>query len=192
MQLQRLTGLERQKIVDELAELMKLIEQLRAILASDVLLMQVVVDELKAVREKYGDERRTVIIDAEGEFRVEDLIADEDVAITVTATGYIKRTAITEYRSQRRGGRGRIGMRTREEDIVNHLFVASTHSYILIFSDKGRCYWLKVHEIPDVVAAGKGKAIANLVSMQPDEKIASVLAVRELDTAGPLHRDVHP
>ena len=183
MQLQRLTGLERQKIVEELAELMKLIEQLRAILASDILLMQVVMDELKEVREKYGDQRRTVIIDAEGEFRVEDLIADEDVAITVTATGYIKRTAITEYRSQRRGGRGRIGMRTREEDVVNHLFVASTHSYILIFSDKGRCYWLKVHEIPDVVAAGKGKAIANLVSMQPDEKIASVLAVRELDTA---------
>ena len=182
MQLQRLTGLERQKIVDELAELMKLIEQLRAILASDVLLMQVVIDELKAVREKYGDQRRTEIVDAEGEFRVEDLIADEDVAITVSATGYIKRTAITEYRSQRRGGRGRIGMRTREEDIVNHLFVASTHSYILIFSDKGRCYWLKVHEIPDVVAAGKGKAIANLVSMQPDEKIASVLASRELDT----------
>ncbi len=182
MQLQRLTGLERQKIVDELAELMTLIEQLRAILASDVLLMQVVVDELKAVREKYGDQRRTVIVEAEGEFRVEDLIADEDVAITVTATGYIKRTAITEYRSQRRGGRGRIGMRTREEDVVNHLFVASTHSYILIFSDKGRCYWLKVHEIPDVVAAGKGKAIANLVSMLADEKIASVLAVRELDT----------
>ncbi len=191
MQLQRLTGLERQKIVDELAELMKLIEQLRAILASDILLMQVVVDELKAVREKYGDERRTVIVDAEGEFRVEDLIADEDVAITVSATGYIKRTAITEYRSQRRGGRGRIGMRTREEDIVNHLFVASTHSYILIFSDKGRCYWLKVHEIPDVVAAGKGKAIANLVSMQPDEKIASVLACAGARHAGPVHRDVH-
>jgi DNA gyrase subunit A len=182
MQLQRLTGLERQKILDELAELMATIEQLRAILASDTLLMQIVVDELKAVREKYGDERRTVIVEAEGEFRVEDLIADEDVAITVTATGYIKRTAITEYRSQRRGGRGRIGMRTREEDIVNHLFVASTHSYILIFSDKGRCYWLKVHEIPDVAAAGKGKAIANLVSMQPDEKIAAVLAVRELET----------
>jgi DNA gyrase subunit A len=182
MQLQRLTGLERQKIVDELAELMALIEQLRAILASETLLMQVVVDELEAVRARYADGRRTEIIEAEGEFRVEDLIADEDVAITVTATGYIKRTAITEYRSQRRGGRGRIGMRTREEDVVNHLFVASTHSYILIFSDKGRCYWLKVHEIPDVVAAGKGKAIANLVSMQPDEKIASVLAVRELDT----------
>ena len=182
MQLQRLTGLERQKIIDELAELMKLIEQLRAVLASETLLMRVVVDELKDVRERYADQRRTDIVDAEGEFRVEDLIADEDVAITVTATGYIKRTAITEYRSQRRGGRGRIGMRTREEDVVNHLFVASTHSYILIFSDKGRCYWLKVHEIPDVVAAGKGKAIANLVSMQPDEKIASVLAARELET----------
>ena len=182
MQLQRLTGLERQKILDELAELLKLIEHLRGILASETLLMQVVVDELKAIQDRFADPRRTEIVDAEGEFRVEDLIADEDVAITVTATGYIKRTAITEYRSQRRGGRGRIGMRTREEDIVNHLFVASTHSYILIFSDKGRCYWLKVHEIPDVVAAGKGKAIANLVSMQPDEKIASLLSVRELET----------
>jgi DNA gyrase subunit A len=182
MQLQRLTGLERQKILDELAELMKLIEQLRAILASEALLMQVVVDELKAIQARFQDSRRTEIVEAEGEFRVEDLIADEDVAITVTATGYIKRTAITEYRSQRRGGRGRIGMRTREEDVVNHLFVASTHSYILIFSDKGRCYWLKVHEIPDVVAAGKGKAIANLVSMQPDEKIAALLSVRELET----------
>ena len=182
MQLQRLTGLERQKILDELAELLKVIEHLRSILASETLLMQVVVDELKAIQDRFADPRRTEIVDAEGEFRVEDLIADEDVAITVTATGYIKRTAITEYRSQRRGGRGRIGMRTREEDIVNHLFVASTHSYILIFSDKGRCYWLKVHEIPDVVAAGKGKAIANLVSMQPDEKIASLLSVRELET----------
>jgi DNA gyrase subunit A len=182
MQLQRLTGLELQKILDELAELMALIEKLRAILASDTLLMQIVVDELVAVREKFGDERRSEIIEGEDEFRIEDLIADEDVAITVTATGYIKRTAITEYRSQRRGGRGRIGMRTREEDVVNHLFVASTHSYILIFSDRGRCYWLKVHEIPDVAAAGKGKAIANLVSMQPDEKIAAVLAARELDT----------
>jgi DNA gyrase subunit A len=182
MQLQRLTGLERQKVLDELAELMMLIERLRGILASETRLMQVVVDELKAIRAKFADERRTQIVEAEGEFRVEDLIADEDVAITVTDTGYIKRTPITEYRSQRRGGRGRIGMRTREEDFVNHLFVASTHSYILIFSDRGRCYWLKVHEVPDVVAAGKGKAIANLVSMQPDEKIAALLSVRELET----------
>ena len=182
MQLQRLTGLERQKVLDELAELMMLIERLRGILASESQLMEVVVDELKAIRGKFADPRRTEIVEAEGEFRVEDLIADEDVAITVTGTGYIKRTPITEYRSQRRGGRGRIGMRTREEDFVNHLFVASTHSYILIFSDRGRCYWLKVHEIPDVVAAGKGKAIANLVSMQPDEKIAALLSIRELET----------
>ncbi len=182
MQLQRLTGLERQKVLDELADLAAIIERLRAILASETRLMQVVVDELKAIRAKFADDRRTRIVEAEGEFRVEDLIADEDVAITVTDTGYIKRTPITEYRSQRRGGRGRIGMRTREEDFVNRLFVASTHSYILIFSDKGRCYWLKVHEIPDVVAAGKGKAIANLVSMQPDERIASLLSVRELET----------
>jgi DNA gyrase subunit A len=179
MQLQRLTGLERQKIVDELAELMKTIERLRAILASDELLMQLIVDELRTVQAKYGDDRRTEILEAEGELRIEDLIADEDVAITVSDTGYIKRTAITTYRTQRRGGRGRIGMRTKEEDFVAHLFVASTHDYLMIFSDRGRAYWLKVHAIPDVEAAGKGKAIANLVSMEPNEKIAALLTVRE-------------
>ncbi|MBA2304691.1 MAG: DNA gyrase subunit A [Acidobacteria bacterium] len=179
MQLQRLTGLERQKILDELAEIMKTIERLRAILSSEALLMEVVVGELKAVRERYLDERRTTIIDESGEFRIEDLIADEDVAITVTNTGYIKRTAITTYRMQRRGGKGRIGMRTREEDFVSHLFIASTHSYIMIFTDHGRAYWLKVHAIPDAGAGGKGKAIANLVSMQEGEKIAALLAVRE-------------
>jgi DNA gyrase subunit A len=179
MQLQRLTGLERQKIVDELAELHKTIERLRAILSSDELVIQLVVDELKAVREKFADERRTQIIDESGEFRIEDLIVDEDMAITVTNTGYIKRTAISTYRMQRRGGKGRIGMRTREEDFVSHLFVASTHAYIMIFSDRGRAYWLKVHEIPDVGPGGKGKAIANLVSMEEGEKIAALLAVRE-------------
>ena len=163
MQLQRLTGLERQKILDELAELLKVIERLRAILSSEELLMGVVLTELKAIRENYADERRTVIIEESGEFRIEDLIADEDMAITVTNTGYIKRTAISTYRMQRRGGKGRIGMRTREEDFVSHLFVASTHAYIMIFSDRGRAYWLKVHEIPDVGPGGKGKAIANLV-----------------------------
>ncbi len=179
MQLQRLTGLERQKIVDELVELLKTIERLRAILSSDELLMQIVVNELKAVREKFSDERRTQIIDESGEFRIEDLIADEDMAITVTNTGYIKRTAISTYRMQRRGGKGRIGMRTREEDFVSHLFVASTHAYIMIFSDRGRGYWLKVHEIPDVGPGGKGKAIANLVQMEEGEKIAALLAVKE-------------
>jgi DNA gyrase subunit A len=180
MQLQRLTGLERQKIVDELAELLKTIERLRAILASEQLLMQIIVDELKGVREKYGDDRRTRIIDGEsGELNIEDLIAEEDMAITVSNTGYIKRTAISTYRNQRRGGKGRIGMRTRDEDFVSHLFVASTHAYIMIFSDRGRAYWLKVHEIPDAAAGGKGKAIANLVSMDEGEKIAAMLAVKE-------------
>jgi DNA gyrase subunit A len=179
MQLQRLTGLERQKILDELLELMKTIERLRAILSSDELLMQLVVNELKAVRDKYGDERRTEILDESGELRIEDLIADEDMAITVTSTGYIKRTPISTYRAQRRGGKGRIGMRTREEDYVSHLFVASTHAYIMIFTDRGRAYWLKVHEIPDVGPGGKGKAIVNLVHLEADEKIAALLAVKE-------------
>ena len=179
MQLQRLTGLERQKILDELADLLKVIERLRAILSSEELLMAVVLTELKAIRENYADERRTVIIEESGEFRIEDLIADEDMAITVTNTGYIKRTAISTYRMQRRGGKGRIGMRTREEDFVSHLFVASTHAYIMIFSDRGRAYWLKVHEIPDVGPGGKGKAIANLVSMEPGEKIAALLTVKD-------------
>ncbi len=179
MQLQRLTGLERQKILDELAELLKVIERLRAILSSEALLIGVVLTELKAIRDGYSDERRTVIIDDSGDFRIEDLIADEDMAITVTNTGYVKRTAITTYRMQRRGGKGRIGMRTREEDFVSHLFVASTHAYLMIFSDRGRAYWLKVHEIPDAGAGGKGKAIANLVSMEAGEKIAALLTVKD-------------
>jgi DNA gyrase subunit A len=182
MQLQRLTGLERQKILDELAELLKTIERLRAILASERLLMQIIVDELKEVRSKYGDDRRTEILEGEsGEINIEDLIAEEDMAITVTNTGYIKRTAISTYRNQRRGGKGRIGMRTRDEDFVSYLFVASTHAYIMIFSDRGRAYWLKVHEIPDVGPGGKGKSIANLVSLEEGEKIAAMLAVKEFE-----------
>ena len=182
MQLQRLTGLERQKILDEIAELLKVIERLRAILASERLLMQIIVDELKTVKENYGDERRTEIIDGEnGDISIEDLIADEDVAITVTNTGYIKRTAITEYRTQKRGGTGRKGMTTKSEDFVSHLFVASTHAYFMIFTDKGRAYWLKVHEIPEVGPGGKGKSIANLVSMEEGERIAAMLALKTFD-----------
>jgi DNA gyrase subunit A len=179
MQLQRLTGLERQKIVDELLELLKTIERLRSILSSEELLLQIVVQELKDVQAAFGDERRTEIIEESGEFRIEDLIAEEDMAITVTNTGYVKRTAISSYRKQARGGKGRIGMRTREEDFVTHLFVASTHSYIMIFSDRGRAYWLRVHEIPDVGPDGRGKAIANLVPMEAGERIAALLTVRE-------------
>ncbi len=181
MQLQRLTGLERQKILDEMAELLKTIERLRAILGSEKLLMQIIVDELKDVQRKYGDDRRTEIIEESGELSIEDLIAEEDMAITVSNTGYIKRTPITSYRNQRRGGKGRIGMRTRDEDFVSHLFVASTHAFMMIFSDRGRVYWLKVHEIPDVGPGGKGKAIANLVSMAADEKIAALQTVKEFE-----------
>jgi DNA gyrase subunit A len=143
--------------------------------------MQIVVDELRAIQQKYSDPRRTEILAEEGEFRVEDLIAEEDMAITVSNTGYIKRTAVTNYRNQRRGGKGRIGMRTREEDFVSHLFIASTHAYIMIFSDRGRAYWLKVHEIPDVGPDSRGKAIANLVSMEAGERIAALLTVKEFE-----------
>jgi DNA gyrase subunit A len=181
MQLQRLTGLERDKILNELAELKELIAKLRNILANQPLLLKIILDELKAIKAKYADPRRTQLIEDEGELSIEDLIAEEDVAVTVTDTGYIKRTPITTYRTQNRGGKGRIGMRTREEDVVNHLFVASTHSYMMIFSDRGRAYWLKVHEIPDVGADGKGKSVANLVQMEAGEKIAAMLAVQEFD-----------
>jgi DNA gyrase subunit A len=181
MQLQRLTGLERQKILDELAEVLALIERLRAILSSEKLLMEIIVNELRQIRDNYGDDRRTEILAEEGDFRIEDLIAEEDMAITVTSTGYIKRTAVTTYRNQRRGGKGRIGMRTREEDFVSHLFVASTHAYVMIFSDRGRAYWLKVHEVPDVGPDGRGKAIANLVSMEDGERIAALITVKEFE-----------
>ena len=179
MQLQRLTGLERQKVVDELTELIKTIERLRAILSSEELLLAIVVDELKAILAKYGDARRTEIVEERGEFRVEDLIADEDVVITATDTGYIKRTALTEYRKQRRGGKGLIGMQTRDEDMVKHLFIANTHAYILIFSDRGQCYWLRVYDVPEVGRSSKGKAIANLVRMAEGERIAALLRVQE-------------
>jgi DNA gyrase subunit A len=179
MQLQRLTGLERQKILDELAEVTATINRLREILGSRKLLMDIIVNELRQIQEKYSDARRTEIIEDPGEIRIEDLIAEEDVAITVSSSGYIKRTSLSTYRAQRRGGKGRSGMGLKDDDFVSQLFVASTHAYILIFSDRGRAYWLKVYEIPDVGPANKGKAIANLVSMEPGEKIAALLAVRE-------------
>jgi DNA gyrase subunit A len=183
MQLQRLTGLERQKIVDELAELVKTIDRLRAILSSEELLMGIVVQELRDVQSKYGDARRTEIVEEQGDFRVEDLIADEDVVITATGTGYIKRTALESYRKQRRGGKGLIGMQTREEDIVRHLFVANTHAYILIFSDRGRCYWLRVYDVPEVGRSSRGKSIANLVHMAEGERIAALLRVQAFPAA---------
>jgi DNA gyrase subunit A len=182
MRLQRLTGLEREKIVAEYEEILKLIARFKGILASEKVLEGVVVAELREVQEKYGDERRTQIIDEEVEITLEDLIADEDVVITVTHSGYIKRTAASLYHSQGRGGKGRIGMTTRDEDFIDHVFVASTHSYLLVFTNRGQVYWLKVYEIPDVGTAGKGKAIVNLVNMGKDEKTADIIAVKSFDT----------
>jgi DNA gyrase subunit A len=181
MRLQRLTGLEREKIITEYEETLKLIARLKEILASEQVLKGVIVEELRELQQKYGDERRTEIVDEEVEITLEDLIAVEDVVITVTHSGYIKRTNASLYHSQGRGGKGRIGMTTREEDFIDHVFVASTHSYLLIFTNQGRLYWLKVYEIPDVGTAGKGKAIVNLVNISNEEKIADILSVKDFE-----------
>jgi DNA gyrase subunit A len=181
MRLQRLTGLEREKIVAEYEETLKLIARLKEILASEQVLKGVIVEELRELQQQYGDERRTEIVDEEVEITLEDLIAVEEVVITVTHSGYIKRTSASLYHSQGRGGKGRIGMTTREEDFIDHVFVASTHSYLLIFTDQGRLYWLKVYEIPDVGTAGRGKAIVNLVNISREEKIADILSVKDFE-----------
>jgi DNA gyrase subunit A len=181
MQLQRLTSLERLKIEDELKELREKIADLREILASDAKLRQVIVKELRDVQKKYGDARRTEIIDEEAEIRLEDLIAEEEAVITVTHAGYLKRTPLSVYRNQGRGGKGRIGMKTKDEDPVTNVFVANTHSYVLVFTDRGRLYWLKVYEIPDVGSAGRGKAIVNLANLSPEEKVRALLSVKDFD-----------
>jgi DNA gyrase subunit A len=179
MRLQRLTGLERQKIVDEYEETLKLIEKLKAILASERMQLQIVIDELVALKEQFGDDRRTEIVAHAEEISLEDLIQEEEVVITVSHTGYVKRTALSTYRSQRRGGKGRIGMTTRDEDAVRHLFIASTHDYILVFTSSGKMYWLKVHEIPDVSSSGRGRPIVNMIQIGPEEKVCATLNVRE-------------
>jgi len=179
MKLQRLTGLERQKIVDEYTETLKQIARLREILANERLVYGLMTDELKEIRKNYGDARRTEIVAQQGEISVEDMIAEEEMVITVSHAGYMKRNPLTIYRSQRRGGKGRTGMTTREEDFVEHLFVASTHASILIFTTKGRVHWLKVHEIPQIGAAGKGKNIVNFVELAPEEKVAALVPTKD-------------
>jgi DNA gyrase subunit A len=179
LQLQRLTGMERQKIIDELADIQKRIAGYLEILGSDKVLRDVIVKELKEIQKEYGDARRTQVIEDTGEILIEDLVAVEDVAITVTRGGYLKRTAVDTYRRQTRGGKGRIGMGTRAEDVVEHLIVASTHSYLLIFTSRGRVYWLKAYEIPDAATAGKGKHITNLINLQPDETVKAFLSVKD-------------
>ncbi|MDQ6707098.1 MAG: DNA gyrase subunit A, partial [Acidobacteriota bacterium] len=171
LQLQRLTGMERQKIIDELADIQRRIAEYLEILGSEKVLREVIVKELKEVQKEYGDERRTQIIEDTGEIRLEDLVAVEDVAVTVTHGGYLKRTSVDTYRRQIRGGRGRIGMGTRQEDFVEYFLVASTHAYLLVFTNKGRVYWLKIYEIPDASTTGKGKNISNLINLQPDETV---------------------
>jgi DNA gyrase subunit A len=181
MQLQKLTGLERQKLVDEYKEVIQRIAELQEILSNETVLRNVIVKELREVQREYGDERRSQIIEAGAELTLEDLIADEDMAITITHSGYIKRTPVSVYRAQRRGGSGRRGAALKTEDVVNHIFVASAHSYIMIFTSRGQVYRLKVHEIPDAAAAGRGKAIVNLVNIPKGEKVAGILPVREFE-----------
>src|ERR1700723_1112451 len=181
LQLHRLTKLSIDEISNELKEVRGRIEDYESILGSETKLRKVIIKELEEVKELYGDKRRTRIEDEAAEIVLEDLIADEQVAVTFSHSGYMKRTPISTYRMQRRGGSGRTGMKTRDEDFVEHLFIASTHAFILIFTNKGRVYWLKVYEIPDISAAGKGKHVGNLVGLQAGETVRTMLAVRDLE-----------
>ncbi len=184
LQLYRLTQLSIDELLNELSEIRKKIAEYESILASEKKLRAVIIKELEEVRDKYGDERRTQIVDESAELQLEDLIADEQVAVTVSHQGYLKRTPISIYRQQRRGGQGRMGMKTREEDFVAQLIVNSTHAFLLCFTNTGRVYWLKVYEIPDVGAAGKGKSMQSLLDLQPGENVRAILPVRDLEEEG--------
>jgi DNA gyrase subunit A len=184
LQLHRLTQMEREKIIQELKEIQERIAELRSILASDKKLRGVIITELREIQKAYGDDRRTQIVDKVEEIELEDLIADTDQAITVSHAGYMKRTAVDVYRHQSRGGKGRIGAKTRDDDFVEHLFVASAHSYILLFTSKGRVYWLKVYEIPEAAAATRGRAITSLVKFQENEKLTALVASTNLEEEG--------
>jgi DNA gyrase subunit A len=184
LQLYRLTQLSVDEILNELKEIREKIAEYESILASDAKLRAVIVKELEEVRDKYGDARRTQIVDESAELQLEDLIADEQVAVTVSHQGYLKRTPISTYRQQRRGGTGRMGMKTREEDFVSQLIINSTHAFLLCFTNTGRVYWLKVYEIPDVGAAGKGKSMQSLLNLQPGENVRAILALKDLEEEG--------
>ncbi|HPQ71870.1 MAG TPA: DNA gyrase subunit A [bacterium] len=182
MRLQKLTGLEREKIIEEYNELIKLIARLQEILANERLLMQIIKDELLDLQKKYANDRRTEIVEDTGDLSIEDLIVEEDMVVTVSNTGYIKRNALSLYRAQHRGGKGKIGMDTKTEDFVEEVFIASTHDYVLIFTDAGRVYWLKVYQIPQAGRASRGKAIINLLELQKSgERLAAVLPVRDFE-----------
>ncbi|WP_298268391.1 DNA gyrase subunit A [Geobacter sp.] len=181
MRLQRLTGLEREKILNEYAEILKYIARLKEILASEAEILAIIVGELRELKEKFGDPRRTEIVDKTAEISLEDTIVEEDVVVTVSHTGYIKRTAVSQYRSQRRGGKGKTGMKTKEEDFVEHLFVASSKDFMLFFTDAGKVYQIKVYEIPEGGRATRGKAIVNLLNLQANEQITAILSVKGFD-----------
>ncbi len=181
MRLRTLTGLEVDKLNAEYAELMKTIEHLKNVLANEPLRYQIIKEELTEVRDKYGDERRTDIVYAGDDFRVEDMIADENVVITISHMGYMKRTNLAEYRAQNRGGRGSKGTATRDEDFVEHMFIASTHNYILLFSEKGQCYWIRAYEVPEGNKQSKGRAIQNLINIAPDDKIKAFINIKNLN-----------
>jgi DNA gyrase subunit A len=179
LQLQRLTGMEQEKIANELADIQRRIGEYLEILGSEAVLKALMIKELREVQKEFGDKRRTEIIDDPGSISLEDLVAVEDVAVTVTHGGYLKRTAVDTYRRQSRGGKGRIGMGTRNEDFVEYFLVASTHASLLVFTNKGRVYWLKIYEIPDATTTGKGKHVSNLIALQPDETVKAFLSVKE-------------
>jgi DNA gyrase subunit A len=180
MRLRVLTGLERDKIKQEYDELMKLIDYLKSILNDEGLRMKIIKEELVEIRDKYGDERKTDIVYASGDFRMEDMIADEDVVITISRMGYIKRTALTEYRTQARGGKGSKGTNTRDEDFIEHLFVASTHNYLMLFTEQGRCFWMRTFEVPEGTRQSKGRAIQNLINIPQDDKVKAFINVKTL------------
>lgn len=181
MRLHRLTGLEREKIIEELEQILAQIKRLKEILASEVEILKIIKSELLEVKEKFANPRRTEIIDRTADLTLEDMIVEEDMVVTVTHGGYIKRNAVSLYRAQRRGGKGKSGIKPKEEDFVENLFVASTHSYVLIFTTLGKVYWLKVHEIPQGGRASRGKAIVNLLSLAPEEKVTTILPVKEFE-----------
>ncbi|MGY6562187.1 MAG: DNA gyrase subunit A [Luteibaculaceae bacterium] len=180
MRLQRLTGLERDKIRDEYNEILKLAEYLRSILADESLRMQIIKDELIEIRDKYGDERKTDIVYAADEMSIEDLIADDEVVVTVSHAGYVKRTNLSEYKVQSRGGVGSRGSKTRDNDFLEHLFVATNHNFLLIFTEKGKCFWMRVFEVPEGNKLSKGRAIQNLINIEPDDKVLAVINVKDL------------
>jgi DNA gyrase subunit A len=184
MRLQRLTQLERHKIVEEHEQTLALIEDLKGILASEPRLLGIIKDELAALKQEFGDARRTEILAETADLTIEDLLADDDMVVTITRSGYIKRTHVEAYRSQKRGGKGVTGMETKEEDIVEDLFVASTHSYLLFFTNKGKVHWLKVHEIPEGGRQAKGKAMANVLSLAEGERVATCVPVRDFESGG--------